>query len=78
MLAPLLKNNKNCSKVLQGNQDWQMEFVIKNLDDNAKSDSLLNLICTQVLQIGKNIHLLRLLGKLHLVPEFTGMYKGRI
>lgn len=53
-------------------QDWQMEFVLQEMSDAIKNDGLMRIICEQVLGMGKNVHLLHLLGKLHLVGEATG------
>lgn len=53
-------------------QDWQMEFVLQEMCDKIKNDGFIKIICKQVLSMGKNVHLLRLLGKLHLVRETTG------
>lgn len=55
-----------------GQQDWQMEFVLQEMCEEIKNDGFIKIICKQVLFMGKNVHLLRLLGKLHLVSEATG------
>ncbi|KAF5297036.1 hypothetical protein FQA39_LY12250 [Lamprigera yunnana] len=59
-------------KAQQGEQDWHMEFFLKDLDEDVREDKIINLICTHVLQVGKNIHLLRLLGKMQLFFEYSG------
>lgn len=53
-------------------QDWQMEFVLQEMCDEIKRDGFIKIVSEQVLNIGKNSHLLRLLGKLHLVDEVRG------
>ncbi|KAK4877879.1 hypothetical protein RN001_010385 [Aquatica leii] len=55
-------------------EDGQIQFVVKDLNEAAKEDPILSLICTQVLQIGKNIRLLRRLGKVKLFFEYAGDY----
>lgn len=64
-----LKKKNYFSVNKEHQQDWHMEFIEKNLNSFSKSDSLLKIFCTDVLEIGTNIHLLRLLGKLHLIKE---------
>lgn len=45
-----------------------MNFSVKDMGI-IKSDSILNQIATKVFQIGRNVHLLMLLGKLHTLNE---------
>lgn len=61
-----------CSATDHLQQDWQMEFLLQEMSEEIKNDGFIKLICNQVLGIGKNVHLLHLLGKLHLVCEATG------
>lgn len=46
-----------------------MGFVLRELSEMCKEDTVFKLIYTEVLQIGKNIHFLRLLKKLHLLDN---------
>ncbi|RZC36219.1 Spc97 Spc98 domain containing protein [Asbolus verrucosus] len=57
----LNKNEKNSSKILD---NCHMNFILQdNMEEFVKSDGMIKIICDQVLQIGRNIHLLRLLDK---------------
>lgn len=49
-----------------------MEFMLQEMSDEIRNDGFIKIICEQVLCMGKNVHLLHLLGKLHLVSEVTG------
>lgn len=49
--------------------DWQMGFVVHELSEICREDSIFKLIYTDVLQISKNIHFLRLLKKLYLLGD---------
>ncbi|GJQ85078.1 hypothetical protein Trydic_g3734 [Trypoxylus dichotomus] len=51
------------------NFDWDMGFVIREMSEIFRNDSVFHLIYTEVLQIGKNIHFLRLLKKLYLLED---------
>lgn len=53
-----------------------MQYVVRELDQFSQMDGMLHIICTRIMQLGKNIHLLRLLGKLHLITEEYGCMKG--
>lgn len=54
-------------------QDWQMEFELQEMCEEIKNDGFIRIVCEQVLGMGKNVHLLHLLGKLHLVGEAAGI-----
>lgn len=48
-----------------------MEFVEREVGEEARRDGFIKTICERVLSVGKNVHLLHLLGKLHLANETT-------
>lgn len=51
--------------------DWKMRFSVKELPEEILNDGFFQVIINEVLQIGKNIHLLKLFGKLHLVNQLN-------
>lgn len=52
-----------------------MNFVLQDdIEDYSKNDGVIRLICEDVLQIGRNIHLLRLLGKYDDFAKGSGIY----
>ncbi|KAI4454640.1 gamma tubulin complex protein [Holotrichia oblita] len=51
--------------------NWNMGFIIREISEMYREDSIFKLIITDVLQIGKNIHFLRLLKKLYLLEDIT-------
>lgn len=53
-----------------------MEFVLREMEEEVRGDGFVRIMCEQVLSMGKNVHLLHLLGKLHLVTEATGGFAG--
>lgn len=52
-----------------------MNFTLQdNIENYFKNDGVIRLICEDVLQIGRNIHLLRLLGKYDDFAKGSGTY----
>lgn len=55
--------------------NWNMGFIVREMSEIHRDDSIFKLIVTDVLQIGKNIHFLRLLKKLYLLEDITNTGK---
>jgi hypothetical protein len=64
--------NKN-EKSSQLPQNYEMNFVLRDgIDEYYEKDCVVKIFCDQVLQIGRNIHLLRLLGKFDVFTKGSG------
>jgi hypothetical protein len=70
LLIMIFSKNEKSSQLPQ---NYEMNFVLRDgIDEYYEKDCVVKIFCDQVLQIGRNIHLLRLLGKFDVFTKGSG------